>query len=80
MWKCFKKITTFIPLLIIKFYQKCISPLIPNRCRYYPSCSQYAVIALQRFGLLKGSYLAIKRILRCHPFSKHDFYDPVPEK
>ena len=80
MWKCFKKITTFIPILLIKFYRKFISPFIPNRCRYVPSCSQYALTSLQRFGLLKGGWLAIKRICRCHPFSKHDFYDPVPDK
>ena len=80
MWKCFKKITTFIPILLIKFYRKFISPFIPNRCRYVPSCSQYALTSLQRFGLIKGGWLAIKRICRCHPFSNHDFYDPVPDK
>lgn len=79
MWKYFKKITTFIPILLIRFYQKFISPLFPSCCRYTPTCSTYFIQALQRFGLIKGSYLGIKRILRCHPFSKHDYYDPVPK-
>lgn len=75
-----KKITIFIPSLIIKFYKKFISPLIPNRCRYYPSCSSYFLEALEKFGLIKGSFLGIKRILSCHPFSKKDYFDPVPDK
>ena len=62
----------------IRFYQRAISPLFPSRCRFRPTCSAYAVEAIEKYGALKGSWLALKRILRCHPFSKHDRYDPVP--
>lgn len=61
----------------VKAYQQCISPLLPPSCRYYPTCSQYALESLKKYGLFKGSYLAVKRILRCHPFHKGG-YDPVP--
>lgn len=61
----------------IRFYQKHISPLFPPRCKYYPTCSHYAVEAITKYGVLKGSLLAIWRILRCNPFSKGG-YDPVP--
>lgn len=63
----------------IRFYQRRISPLFPPSCKYYPTCSQYAVIAIERFGLLKGGLLAIWRILRCNPLSKGGV-DLVPEK
>lgn len=63
----------------IRFYQIAISPLFPASCRYYPTCSHYAVEAVERFGPLYGSYLAARRILRCHPFCKGG-YDPVPER
>ena len=65
-------------LCLIKFYQCCISPRFPACCRYVPTCSQYALIAVERFGLFKGSWLALKRIMRCHPFHEGG-YDPVPE-
>ncbi len=65
-------------LLLIHFYQKHISPAFPRRCRYIPTCSQYAMEAIQKYGAVKGGYLALRRLLRCHPFSKHDPYDPVP--
>jgi putative membrane protein insertion efficiency factor len=65
-------------LLFILFYQKIISPLKPRTCRFYPTCSQYAYQAIQKFGILKGIYYGIKRILRCHPFHEGG-YDPVPE-
>ena len=68
-----------ILIALVRFYQKYISPLTPPTCRYVPTCSQYALEALQKYGALKGGWLAIKRICRCHPFHKgHDFYDPVP--
>ncbi len=64
---------------IIRFYQKAISPLFPPACRFYPTCSQYAFEAISVHGALKGSYLAIRRILKCHPFHKGGI-DPVPPK
>ncbi len=65
-------------LKLIRFYQKHISPLSPPRCRYYPTCSAYAYQAITKYGALKGGWLAFKRFMRCHPFAKHDYYDPVP--
>ena len=61
----------------IRFYQRQISPLSPPRCRYIPTCSEYALEAVERYGAVKGSWLAAKRILRCNPFHKGG-YDPVP--
>lgn len=65
-------------LALIGFYRRRISPYTPACCRFYPSCSAYAQEAISRYGALTGSYLAIKRLLRCHPFSKRDQFDPVP--
>ena len=65
-------------LACIHFYRKHISPRKKPCCRYIPSCSQYAVTAIQRYGALRGGWMAFKRILRCNPFSKGG-YDPVPE-
>ncbi len=64
-------------LLLIEFYRKFISPLKPPSCRYIPTCSEYAMIAVERYGARRGGWLALKRILRCHPFHKGG-YDPVP--
>ena len=64
-------------LLLIKFYQQCISPFTPAACRYTPTCSQYAKEAILKYGPFKGTGLAFKRILRCNPFGGHG-YDPVP--
>jgi putative membrane protein insertion efficiency factor len=66
-------------LIIIRGYQVAISPLLGPRCRFYPSCSCYAHTAIERFGVLRGSWLGTKRLLRCHPFTEGG-YDPVPEK
>ena len=63
---------------LIRFYQKAISPAFPRRCRYEPTCSEYAVQAIGKYGALKGGALAARRICRCQPFSKRDYYDPVP--
>lgn len=63
----------------IKFYQKKISPLFGPKCRYYPTCSQYAIQAVEIHGVLKGSFLAVLRLLRCNPIFPGG-YDPVPEK
>ena len=65
-------------LWLIRFYQQAISPLSPPKCRYCPTCSNYAYEAIKKYGALKGGFLALRRILRCHPFSKRDYYDPVP--
>lgn len=66
-----------ILILLIKGYRAFISPLFPPSCRFNPTCSQYGIEAIERFGAVKGGYLAIKRILRCHPFHPGG-YDPVP--
>jgi putative membrane protein insertion efficiency factor len=66
-----------IILWLIRFYQKAVSPYLPKSCRFYPTCSAYALEAVQKYGAVKGSFLAIKRILRCHPF-REGGYDPVP--
>jgi putative membrane protein insertion efficiency factor len=71
------KIGIFIALLPIRFYRACISPFTPASCRFTPTCSEYAIEALQKHGFLKGSWLTIKRIARCHPWGGHG-YDPVP--
>ncbi|HPK87069.1 MAG TPA: membrane protein insertion efficiency factor YidD [Atribacterota bacterium] len=62
----------------IVFYQKYISPLKPATCRFYPTCSDYALQAIQKHGCIKGTWLALKRISRCHPYHPGG-YDPVPE-
>ena len=66
-------------IALIKFYQKCLSPLAPGVCRFRPTCSQYFIEALQVHGIFKGSILGIRRILRCHPWGGSG-YDPVPPK
>ncbi|VDG98023.1 Putative membrane protein insertion efficiency factor [Lysinibacillus sphaericus] len=66
-------------LLLIRFYQKMISPLTPPSCRFYPTCSHYGVEAVETHGVVKGMWLTIVRISKCHPFHKGGF-DPVPTK
>ena len=65
-------------LWCIRFYRKNISPARPPCCRFVPTCSQYALEAVEKYGVLRGGWLALMRFLRCHPFYKGDFYDPVP--
>lgn len=65
-------------LAMIRFYQKSISPYFPARCRFSPTCSQYALEAVEKYGPWKGGYLALRRFLRCNPFYKGDYFDPVP--
>jgi len=65
-----------ILITIIKAYKRFLSPILPNSCRFYPTCSQYAVDAIYKYGVLKGSMKAAYRILRCNPFNKGG-YDPV---
>jgi len=64
-------------VLFITFYQRVISPAFPSHCRFYPTCSQYSKEAILKYGAVKGGYLAIRRILRCHPLNPGG-YDPVP--
>ena len=75
--KIIKKVFSFVFLALIRFYQVAISPLKPPSCRFSPTCSQYAIEAIKKYGPFKGLYLAIRRILRCHPWGGSG-YDPVP--
>jgi len=68
----------YILIKLIRGYRLLISPLFPPTCRFQPTCSNYAITAIEKFGVFKGSFLAVKRILRCHPFHPGG-YDPVPE-
>jgi putative membrane protein insertion efficiency factor len=71
------KLFSFLLLLLIKIYQAGISPFLPNSCRYQPSCSNYMMEAIVKHGPIKGTWLGIKRIARCHPWGGHG-HDPVP--
>lgn len=71
------QILTFTIKLLIVFYRKSISPLLPRSCRYSPTCSQYSLDVINKFGLSKGLKLSFKRILRCHPWGGHG-HDPIP--
>ena len=73
------KITTFPLIICIKTYQLFVSPILGQNCRYFPTCSEYTIECLKKFGIVKGIFLSIKRISRCHPFGD-DGYDPVPNK
>ncbi len=71
------RLPILLPLSLIWIYRNCISPFTPSSCRYTPTCSAYCAQALRKHGLLKGGYLGIRRILRCHPWGGSG-YDPVP--
>jgi putative membrane protein insertion efficiency factor len=77
IWKFIKYIFSSIFLAIIKIYQLFISPMLPPSCRYTPTCSQYTVEAIKKYGPFKGSWLGLRRIMRCHPWGGHG-HDPVP--
>jgi len=66
-----------IAIVLLRFYKLAISPYIPSRCIYTPTCSEYAVEAVQQYGVLRGCWLAFRRLCRCHPFAKGG-YDPLP--
>ena len=68
---------TRVLISMVRFYRKRVSPMSSPMCRYFPTCSAYALEALEKYGALKGGFLALRRILRCHPFRKGG-YDPVP--
>ena len=65
-------------LWLIRFYRSKISPAFPPRCRFIPTCSAYALEAIEKYGAWKGGILTIKRLIRCNPFHKGDYFDPVP--
>ena len=65
-------------LLLIRFYQSAISPWFPARCRFRPTCSAYAYEAICKYGAIRGGWLALRRLLRCHPFYRGDYFHPVP--
>ena len=73
------KVATFPLLILIRGYQLIISPLLGSNCRFMPTCSEYAMESLRSYGLIKGCYLTIKRIGKCHPWGGHG-YDPIPSK
>jgi putative membrane protein insertion efficiency factor len=76
-WKSFRELPEALILLVIRAYQEAISPHFPPSCRYVPTCSAYAYGAVKKHGALRGLHLALRRILRCHPFHRGG-YDPVP--
>ncbi len=65
-------------LALIRFYREAVSPYFPARCRFRPTCSAYALEAIEKYGARKGGLLALRRFLKCHPFYRGDIYDPVP--
>ena len=77
MQRKISQLLTYPFLLLVRFYQVAISPLKPPTCRFSPTCSTYALEALKKYGLLKGGRLALRRIMRCHPWGGSG-YDPVP--
>lgn len=76
-FKMNKPVSTIIATVLIRAYQLIVSPLLGANCRFAPTCSQYALEAIERYGLLKGTWLGCKRLLRCHPWCDGGF-DPVP--
>jgi putative membrane protein insertion efficiency factor len=72
------KLTAQLFRILIRGYQLLITPILPGTCRYHPTCSQYALDSVDRFGVAHGSWLTLKRLLRCHPWGAHG-YDPVPD-
>ncbi len=70
----------YILIALLRFYKYFISPLLGSHCRFHPSCSSYAMQAISMHGAIVGSYLTIKRLLRCHPYYHGDIDDPVPKK
>ena len=73
------KVITFPLIIVIRIYQLIVSPLLGSNCRFMPTCSEYALETLKSYGLIKGVFLTIKRISKCHPWGGHG-YDPIPTK
>lgn len=80
MFQWLNRMAATVPLALIWAYRRAVSPFTPAVCRFEPSCSQYAHQALRRFGLLRGSWLALRRLLRCHPLYRGSLCDPVPQR
>ena len=78
-WSIFKQACALPLIGLVKFYQLCISPFTPPSCRFTPTCSQYALEALRKYGPLKGLWLALRRLSKCHPWGGSG-YDPLPER
>ena len=76
-----RRFFTILLIVPVRLYQLLISPLLPNSCRFTPTCSAYALTAIERYGALRGGWMALRRICCCHPFyhGKRGIYDPVPE-
>ena len=74
-----RSLVVFPFILLVKFYKYFISPILPSACRYYPTCSEYAVEAFHEHGVVKGGWLTALRLSRCQPLCKRDYYDPVPK-
>ena len=72
-----RSISVALPVLLIRVYRNTLSLVFPSSCRYTPTCSQYAIDALRKYGLVSGLIRTVRRILRCHPYSRHDSYDPA---
>jgi len=77
IYRYFSQVLTFFFLILIRIYQYLLSPLLGTSCRYTPTCSEYGILALKKYGPFKGTYLTIKRILRCNPWGGHG-QDLVP--
>jgi len=77
LWKWIQMLFTLLFMLLIRVYQLFISPILPSACRYNPTCSRYGMEAIKKYGAIKGGYLAVRRILRCHPWGGSG-HDPVP--
>ena len=73
------KIFTYPLIVFIKIYQYTVSPIIGQNCRYLPTCSEYTIECLKKFGLIKGFILSFKRVSKCHPWGSHG-YDPIPNR
>ncbi len=77
LWRAVRRVAAWPLILLVRLYQLCISPLTPPSCRFTPTCSQYALEALRKYGPLKGGWLTLRRLAKCHPWGGSG-YDPVP--
>jgi len=80
LWRLVRRLPTLALIGLIRVYQLVISPMTPPSCKYYPSCSRYAVVALERHGLLRGGWLAARRLARCHPWARGGIDDVPPAR